>query len=102
MATDVGNQTDPESLAHLNVMLSVISGNLAAYPPLTAADVTATGSLRDDFDDKLLTHNTSQAQATADTASKNAVRKAVDDEKRRIKALLKAHGVSEADMNALG
>lgn len=100
--SDIGNMSDADGLAHYNAMIATISGNLAAYAPLVAADMTAAGTKRDTMDDKLLTHNQSQAQATADTAAKNVARKDMDDDKRRIRSVLKAHGISDELFNALG
>ncbi len=93
--------SDADALAHYNAMIATISGNLPAYAPLVAADVTASGAIRDDMSDLLLTHNQSHAQATADTAAKNVGRKLMDDDKRKIRALLKANGATEAAINAL-
>jgi hypothetical protein len=83
-------------------MLDTISGNLAAYPGVVAADITDFGNLRDDFADDLLLHNQQQDAARAQTIKKDASRAAADLKRRSIRDLIKAHGVSDSAFAALG
>jgi hypothetical protein len=94
--------SDADDLALINSVIATISGNLAGYPPLVAADMTAFGTIRDAFANDLLLHNQQQDAARAQTIAKDASRTAADLELRRIRELIKAHGVSDANYAALG
>lgn len=86
----------------LDAVITIISANLAGYPPLVAGDMTAFGALRDTYKDDLLLHVQQQDAAKAQTITKDASRQACELELRRIRDLIKAHGVSEANLAALG
>jgi hypothetical protein len=71
----IGDLSDAEALALMNSMAATISANLANYPGITAAMVTAFGSVRDDFSDKLDAQDIAQNASRAATADKDAERR---------------------------
>jgi len=97
------NISDADLLALLNAMLATISGDLPSYPGLTAGMLTAAGTIRDDFSDKLLVHNQAQDAARAGTIAKNEVRDLVIVEIIvKFRKLLDANGVAADKKAALG
>lgn len=98
----IQNMSDTEFLAFLNAFIATVSGDLASYPGVTAPMMADLGTMRDDFADKLLSHNQAQDAAKAATVAKNISRTPPTDKVLNIRDLTKANGVSEDKYTALG
>jgi hypothetical protein len=100
--SDIGNMPDSEFLAMYTSMIATISGDLASYPGLTAAMMTASGALRDDIEDKLGDHDTKQDASRAARIAKDDARALGEADVRKLRALMKANGVTDEKYTATG
>jgi hypothetical protein len=82
--------------------VTTASGDLASYPGLTAAMLTAIGAGRDDFSDGLDEHNIAQDNARAKTIAKDQKREALEVLIKQAVAIVKANSVADDKYAALG
>lgn len=57
MVSSIHSFTDGDFSGWLNAYIATMSGNLAAYPGVTAGQVTGIGTMRDTFGEDLLAHD---------------------------------------------
>src|SRR5688572_1005260 len=102
MASSIHNFTDGDFSGWLNAFVATVSGNLAAYPGLTAGMVTAIGNMRDTWGEDLLEHDQIEINRKAVTLKKNGSRRTAADEAIRMRDLAEASGASEEALTAMG
>lgn len=102
MANGLDDFTHDELLAFANSYIATVSGDLASYAPLLAADMTSIGGMRDGYGDGILDADQKREASKAATVTQNTGRKTLLTELRRQRDILKAHGVPDDKYAALG
>jgi hypothetical protein len=102
MAGGLNDFTHDELLAFANSYIATVSGDLASYPGLVAADMTGIGAMRDNYGDSILDADQKRDASKAATVTQNTNRDFILAELRRQRDLIKAHSVAEDKYAALG
>ena len=102
MTIQIRNLSDSELINVATQMFNAMNGNLANYVGVTQVQVDELQTANNKFAVDLTTHITSQAEAKANTQTKNASRAEVEQIIRTLRNIAIANGASEANINAFG
>lgn len=102
MANGLDDFTHDQLSAFSNAYIATVSGDLASYAPLLAADMTGIGGMRDNYGDSILDADQKREASKGATVTQNNNRKLLLAELRRQRDLLKANGCPEDKFAALG
>jgi hypothetical protein len=91
MAGGLDDMTHDELLAFANSYIATVGGDLASYPGLTAADLTAIGAMRDGYGDSILDADQKREASKAATVTQNTNRKTLLTELRRQRGIWQMH-----------